>query len=341
MSLGAMTRRPCVHLIAVALLPLLALGCQSRRSVEANDVVASFSISRPRAPLGSAVEVTYTWTTGPNFRKLTEDYRAFAHVLDSHQAVLFDDDHVPQPSPKTWEPGQTYSYSRTIFIPIYPYVGDATVVMGLHPASGRGERLAMKGEDIAMRAYKVAQIELLPQTENIFLVYKEGWHGPETEPNRNQERTWTKKEALVSFKNPKEDVVVYLEADTNFKAFQQPPVLTVSLGGGTGAVVPLESSEVFLKKIRFKAADLGTDEWVDLRLAMSESFVPKVIGINQDDRELGLLVYHLYVGEAERLGQLQPATLVDAAPLPLGRLAGTSRATGTGGAVAPPVAKKS
>ena len=161
--------------------------------------------------------------------------------------------------------------------------------------------MALKGEDTGMREYKVAKMELLPQTENIFLVYKEGWHNPESSPqNPSLERTWTKKDALVSFKNPKKDIVVYLEADTNAKAFDAPPVLTVAVGGKTGVTVPSTNSEVFLKKIRVKAADLGTEEWVDLRLAMNQSFVPKLQGRStEDDRELGLLVYHLYVGEAD------------------------------------------
>jgi hypothetical protein len=342
MSLGSITRRPLVQLVAVAVLPLLALGCKSRQSVEANDLVASFAVNRTRAPLGSAIEVTYTWTAGPGFKKIADDHRAFVHFLDSHQVVLFDDDHVPQPAPSTWVPGQTYTYSRTVFIPIYPYVGDVQVVMGLYPTSGRGERVALKGEDIGMRAYKTAQMELLPQTENIFLVYKEGWHGPESSPHHpTLERTWTKKDALVSFKNPKEDVVVYLEANTSFKAFAQPPVLTVSLGGGAGAVVPLDSSDVFLKKIRFKAADLGTDEWVDLKLSLNESFVPKAKGINQDDRELGILVYHLYIGEAERLGALQPTTVVDASPLASVRSAAVPGRVSGVGAVTAPATKKS
>src|SRR6185295_7649343 len=153
------------------------------------------------------------------------------------------------------------------------------------PPSGRGERLALKGDDAGLREYRVAKMELLPQTENIFLVYKDGWHSPEASPqNPSLERTWTKKDALVSFKNPKEDVILYLEADTNAKAFTQPPALTVSLGSGAGVVVPIENSEVFLKKIRFKADALGKDEWVDLHLAMSQSFVPKALGLNQDDR---------------------------------------------------------
>jgi hypothetical protein len=224
---------------------------------------------------------------------------------------------MPTPPPSSWEPGKTYSYTRTVFIPIYPYVGDVEARVGLHP-EGRGERLALKGDDAGMREYRVAKLEVLPQTENIFLVYKEGWHNPESSPqNPSLERTWTKKDALVSFKNPKKDIVVYLEADTNYKAFDFPPVLTVAVNGRSGLVVPIENSEVFLKKIRVKGADLGNEEWVDLRLSMNQSFVPKLKGVNtHDDRELGLLVYHLYVSEADKLGTLPNVVDATAVPAP-------------------------
>jgi hypothetical protein len=272
-------------------------------------------VNRARAPLGSAVEVTYTWTVGPQAKKLDQEYHVFAHFLDSHKVILFTDDHLPTPPTMTWEAGKTYTYKRTVFIPVYPYVGDVQVAMGLVPAAARRERPALKGEDMGLRAYKVGQMELLPQTENIFLVYKEGWHNPETSPqNPSLERTWTKKEALVSFKNPKKDIVVYLEADTNSKAFDAPPVLTVSVNGKTGVAVPIENSEVFLRKIKVKAADLGDQEWVDLRLSMNQSFVPKAKGVNAaDDRELGLLVYHLYVADAARLGEV--SDVVEAGPV--------------------------
>ena len=181
---------------------------------------------QPRAPLGSAVEITYTWQVEPTAKKLTQDHRAFVHFVDSHGVMLFEDDHAPVPPVTAWEPGKTYSYTRTKFIPVYPYVGDVDVRVGLAPV-GKGERVMLKGEDAGLREFKVAKIELLPQTENIFLVYKEGWHNPESSPqNPSLERTWTKKDALVSFKNPKKDVIVYLEADTNSKAFDAPPVLT-------------------------------------------------------------------------------------------------------------------
>jgi hypothetical protein len=201
-------------------------------------------------------------------------------------------------------------------VPVYPYVGEVEIRMGLYPYPGRGERPALKGEDRGFHEYKVASIELLPQTENIFLVYKEGWHNPESHPdNPSLERNWTKKEALVSFKNPKKDVIVYLEGDTCVKCFAETPELTVSIGNNVGLRFPIPDPQVFLKKIRVKAEDLGTDEWVDLRLAMNQSFVPKNLNppLNNDDRELGLLVYNLFVVDAALAGA--PEGVVDAVPL--------------------------
>ncbi len=325
-----------VALAALALMP----ACK-RRSAEVNPIVPSFQVNRAKAPLGSAIEMTYTWTLEANAKKLGE-YRALVHFLDSHKVVLFTDDHLP-PTPTTgWEPGQTISYKRTVFIPVYPYVGDVSVVMGLYPAQGKGERVALKGEDVGLRAYKVGMMEFQPQTENIFLVYKDGWHNPETSPqNPGLERTWTKQDALVSFKNPKQEVVVYLEADTCVKCFTQPPVLTLAVGTKVGVTIPIENGDLLLKKVRVKAEDLGAEDWVDLRLSMNQSFVPKNLTPPQnDDRELGLMVSHLFVAEAGKLGTLPEGSVVDAVPMVLPALAKTVAKTpvkvAPAGAPAPP-----
>jgi hypothetical protein len=303
--------------LAMGLAGALALpACSREKPVEVNPIVPAIEINRTRAPLGSALEITYTWTLEPDAKPLDQDYRALVHFLDTHEVILFDDDHMPVPPPSTWKPGETYSYHRTRFVPVYPYVGDVEVRMGLYPYPGRGERPALKGEDRGFREYKVAEMELLPQTENIFLVYKEGWHNPETHPeNPGIERTWTEKDALVSFKNPREDVIIYLEADTCVTCFAEPPELTVSVGNNVGLRMMVEEPQVFLKKIHVSAEDLGDDDWVDLRLSMSESFVPNQLDppLNDDDRELGLNVYHLYVADADTVGPVPD--LVEAEPL--------------------------
>jgi hypothetical protein len=313
-----MTFRSTWGLALVAALggALLLPACSRRKPAEVNPIVPSIKVNRVKAPLGSALEITYTWALEPGAKKLGQDYRALVHFLDNHGVMLFEDDHAPVPPPTTWEPGRTYSYTRTRFVPVYPYVGDVEVRMGLYPYPGRGERPTLKGEDRGFREYKVATIELLPQTENVFLIYKEGWHNPETHPeNPSIERTWTKKGALVSFKNPKKDVIVYLEGDTCVKCFPQTPELTVSVGNNMGLRFPIEGPQVLLKKFRVKAADLGDEEWVDLRLAMNQSFVPKNMTppLNNDDRELGFNVYHLFVVDAELAGS--PEGVVDAVAL--------------------------
>lgn len=301
-------RRTWGSFLAIGLAGVFVLpACNRRKPAEVNPIVPSITLNRTKAPLGSALEITYTWTVEPGAKKLDQNYWALVHFLDNQEVMLFSDDHQPEPPPSTWEPGQTYSYKRTRFVPVYPYVGDVEVRMGLYPYPGRGERPALKGEDKGFREYKVASMELLPQTENIFLVYKDGWHNPETHPdNPSIERTWTKKEALVSFKNPKEDVIVYLEGDTCVKCFKGTPELTVQVGEQAGLKLQVEGPQVYLEKIRVKAADLGGEEWVDLRLSMNESFIPKNLDppLNNDDRELGFNVYHLYVASAAQAGEV-------------------------------------
>ena len=55
----------------------------------------------------------------------------FVHVVDTDDELMWTDDHNP-PTPTTqWKPGQTIEYTRTVFVPVFPYVGDATIQLGL------------------------------------------------------------------------------------------------------------------------------------------------------------------------------------------------------------------
>ena len=139
------------------------------------------SLSRPKVALGSPVEVTYKFTVAPDAPALGQR-RVFVHFLDADEELMWTDDHDP-PTPTTeWKPGQTIEYTRSMFIPSYPYVGAAKIVAGVY-SPGNNERLKLSNEDRGDRSYKVVDFELLPQTENIFVIFKDGWH-----PGRSRDR---------------------------------------------------------------------------------------------------------------------------------------------------------
>ena len=124
---------------------------------------------------------------------------------------MWTDDHNP-PMPTTrGSRARRWNTRRTVFIPIFPYVGDAAIQVGLY-STADAEAAAAAGEDVGQRAYKVAKLQLLPQTENIFTVFKDGWHPAEVaEHNGGVEWQWTKTDATLAFKNPKKDVVFYFD----------------------------------------------------------------------------------------------------------------------------------
>jgi hypothetical protein len=145
------------------------------------------------------MDITYRFAVAPDAPAFTENNRVFVHVVDTDEKLMWTEDHDP-PTPTTaWKPGQTVEYVRTVFIPVRPYIGGASIRVGLYsPASQR--RLTLSGQDSGQHAYNVASLEILPQSEAVFTVMKDGWHSAETPPNNDLvEWSWTsKKQATVA-----------------------------------------------------------------------------------------------------------------------------------------------
>jgi len=303
LSARRMARGVGLGLLAVAGAGTLILSsCRGKAPAEVQLIRPSLQMNKTRAPIGSPIEVTYRFTLDPGFKPLDKNYRVFVHFLDSHGEQLFNDDHLPPQPTSNWKPGSTIEYPRTVFIPLYPYLGSATVEMGLYVPE-EGQRLALQGTDSGQLAYRVGQIELLDQKENIFLVYKEGWHELESSPeNPSVEWQWTKQEAVCSFKNPKTDTLLYLQADTNVAAFTAPLQIALLIGPSEVARFTVADRDPVLRKIPIPAAKMGAEDWVDLRIVSNQAFVPNVAGQGNDTRQLALRVYHLY------LDQPQPGT---------------------------------
>lgn len=288
------------HAVVLAAVLAASAACGGAGTDEPPVATPGFGAERARVPLGSPIELTYTFDVAPD-AKIDGDYRVFVHFLDSEGDLMWTDDHTPVPPTTAWKPGQKVSYSHTMFIPVYPYVGDARVRVGLY-SPGDGRRLALNGKEEGDREYDVGAITLAPQSENIFLIYRDGWNRAESAPDQPAiEWQWTKKSAGISFRNPKKDVVFLLEADGRPDLFTPPQQVSIKVNDQVVHTFAMTDKDPVVRRFPITAAQLGTGEMVDMKIEVDRVFVPAQVPAGQpghgpDTRELGIRVYHAFVG---------------------------------------------
>jgi hypothetical protein len=286
--------------IAAGLLTATFLtACRAKEPPAPPVATASIQTSRDRAPLGSPIDVTYKFVVA-NDARFTEDYKVMVHVVDTDGELIFTFDHMPPVPTTQWQAGRTVEYTRTEFVPIYPYVGEVAVEIGLYSLQNQ-RRLPLAGEDAGQRAYKVAKLQLQPQTENVFIVSKDGWHPAENpEHNTTVEWQWTKQSATLAFKNPKKDCLFYLDVDHPPNVFPEPQQVQVSTGGQMVDQFTLNAGQQVLRKIPLTAAQFGTGEMAEIQISVDKTYVPALLNAanKKDSRELGVRVFHAYVQPA-------------------------------------------
>ena len=269
---------------------VLISACGGNQPDEPAVATPSLSLNHDRVPIGSPAVLTYKFQVAPN-AKFDGDYWVFVHVLDPDGEQLWTDDHLPPVPTSKWQPGQTVEYTRTVFAPNYPFIGEASVRLGLY-SPPTGKRLTLSGQEVSRKEYLVAKFQLLPQSENIFLIDKEGWHPSEVaSDNAATEWHWTKKTATIAFRNPKKDVTFYLDYDARPDMFSPPQQVAIRVGGQQVATFTGDSKDRKLMTFPITAAQLGTGDMVELTLDVDRTFVPG----GGDTRELGIRVFHSFV----------------------------------------------
>jgi hypothetical protein len=267
-----------------------AASCGGGKDNEPAVATPSLTLNHDRVPIGSPLKMTYSFTPASD-AKIDGDYTVFVHVLDPEGERLWGDDHVPSVPTSQWKAGQKVEYTRTVFVPNYPYIGEAQVRVGLYsPQSGK--RLPLSGNEVSRREYLVGKFQLQPQSENIFLIYKDGWHPAEVAPdNPAAEWQWTKKAATLSFRNPKKDAIFYIEYDARIDLFNPPQQVTVKLNDAVIGTFAAPSKERALVTFPITAAQLGSADMATITLDVDRTFTPS----GGDTRELGIRVFHAFV----------------------------------------------
>jgi hypothetical protein len=274
-----------------------AAGCSNDDPKAPPMATPSITLNPASVPLGNPIEMTYKFVVASD-AKFTQDYRVMVHFIDQNDGPMYIDDHDPPVPTTAWKPGQTIEYKRRFFAPVYPYVGDATIEVGLY-CKGCELRAPLAGTDMGHRSYKAATLTLLPQSAGVTVLYKDGWYESEGSDTAGEGSWhWTKKDATLAIKNPKKDSVLYLKAGNPGGAFKEPQHVTVSLEGAPLDEFTIASSDqsVTLRTIAVPASAWGARETVELRLAVDKTFIPNSLAASfNDPRELGLRVFRAVV----------------------------------------------
>jgi hypothetical protein len=288
--------KPFAVCLALGLALPFAAGCGTREDNAPPVATPAFTANRARAALGSPLDLTYRFTVSATAPAFDKDYRVLVHFLDSDDELMWTDDHAPAVPTREWKPGQRVEYTRTMFVPVYPYMGETSIRVGLYDPE-TGARLPLAGESDGRRAYRVGTLDLLPASDNVFIQFKDGWHNAEVSPeNAAIEWQWTRQEATLSLRNPKRDATLYLHFDgrPDLVPGQE---LTVRIGDEVLDTYALANTDEVIRRIPISAAQFGAGENVDIRLRLNEAFVPAQTpaAASSDTRELGLRVFHVFL----------------------------------------------
>ncbi len=259
-------------------------------------------LSRPQVLPGQVLEVQYRFETLPDFRGIPYDGYVFVHFIDPLDTLAFTADHRPPKSTRDWKPGEVVEYRRVVFIPDYLYPGTYRVVLGIYDASGAYPRIPLQGpKETSRRAYQVGEVEVFPPPLQPLVRYVDGWYDLEANPADPAQRwRWTTRRAVAQLLNPKKGARLYIELDSNRDAFQDTPQrVTLSLNGRPLDEWALRDPGPALKIYPLTAERLGLEEYVTLEVRVDRTFVPAVLGLGSDARELGVRVFHLVLQESE------------------------------------------
>jgi len=277
--------------VSAALLLAALAGCNGNKQENEPAVATpSLTLSKDRVPIGSAVTLTYKFVVDAN-AKFDKDYYVFVHVLDPEGEQMWTDDHLPPTPTSKWKAGETIEYKRTIFVPNYPYIGEAHVRLGLYDQP-TGKRLVLNALDKSRREYEVAKFQLLGSSERTYIVVRDGWHLAENDPkNPQNEWQWTKKTATISFKNPRKDSTLYLRYDARSDLFQPAQQVSLKIGDQTVGTFTADSKVPTIVSFPLTAAQLGEGDMVELVFDVDRTFKPG----GTDPRELGVRIFNIHV----------------------------------------------
>ena len=270
----------------------LTAGCSPSDPAVA---VPFVDFSRDSVSVGSPVDIGVRFDVLDTMPDAQEDYQVLLHVLDTSGELLWAMDHQPAIPTSEWEPGQSVVYSIREKIPLYPYVGEATVAIGLYSVSS-GERLTLSGVDLGQRSYPVETFLLEPRNDSEQVQFLDGWYQEEIQDDGRNRWRWMGDRAALGVRNPRGPARLYLELQGRPDFFDRPQRISLSIGGRSLFEGLLGTEEIIFFERELLAGDFGSTDEVALEIKVDQTFVVDgELVAGGDERELGIRVFYGYL----------------------------------------------
>ena len=269
-----------------ACLCVFDVGCGGRTPITAGIYA---TINRDTLPVGGPIDVTLQFVVAPKAGELPKDGRVLLRMLFADGEPMASYDHDPEPPTSQWQPGGTIRYTRRIFVRNVPYVGGATLVVGLF-SKETGKNVGLSGaEDLGNGTYRAASLTL--QAAPSVVTYGDGWYRAEGNAEVANEWRWTAEQATMSMRNPQRDSMLYLRIGGAPSANETPQTVTVENEGRALRRIEVKSPMTDYE-VPISAADLGSSPDLKLLLKVDRTFVPAKVSGGNDTRTLGVRVFN-------------------------------------------------
>lgn len=281
-------------LVLAVALPVVGCGSDDpERSLN-----AGVSLDLPESlPVGSPLDIGYTWTPEDDFEPPADDYRVFVHLVDPDGRIVDQDDHFPVLPTSQWRAGEPISYRRLIYPApdLQPEYLDFFV--GLYDATD-GQVATLHDGGLESRPLVHTSIIRLDDQRGL-PVYVDGWHPRESSLSSDkylQQWQWMRQTGEVAFGNPRGAATLHFRGLSPIDFLGAAQTITVRVQGQEVAQIEKTNSVPFLERIEIPAEVMGDEEWIELTIEVDSVFVPMEVDTSSDDeRVLGLQVFWLYL----------------------------------------------
>jgi hypothetical protein len=271
---------------------LVVAGCKKKAHVQGVNLDVAFSEATLTDNL--VTDMTYTWKTGGDFVRLERDYSVYVHFWHNDN-LLFQDDYIPEPGISKWEPGQTYTIKRRIYIPQFidefdpSFRGEATLRLSVG-IYNPFDRTGKSSREVLTKKLTVVP----PPLGTPEIIYESGWYDLEVNQDTVLKQwRWTAKEARCIIDNPRRDARLIIKGEANIEAVKDQKIIFKINDLTLDEFVAQEP--FFDKSYEIKKEMLGDKDEFTLTIAVDKTFIPvKTIPGSKDERELGVEISFVY-----------------------------------------------